>query len=116
MAANQFPDLKNTTDDAVPNFLNSLKFKQSHWLTDVRLGLGYAAVALAAATFYFDYRFGWDATKVYTLWAVVAYSILNSALTGWIWAVEKGRIYVGGKDEALVRLSSHRLVPTMLMA
>ena len=96
-------DLKNTTDDALPNYLNSLKFKQSHTLTDVRLALGYTAVVIAAVTFYFDYRLGWDKTKSWTLWAVVIYFILNSALTFWIWGVEKGKIFVGEKNGAQVR-------------
>ncbi|KAL8842725.1 MAG: hypothetical protein Q9170_000381 [Blastenia crenularia] len=82
-------DLKNTTDDALPNYLTSLKFQQSHYLADVRLGLGYSAVVIAAVTFYADYKLGWDATKVWTMWAVIAYFILNGALTYWIWVVEK---------------------------
>jgi len=95
-------DLKNTTDDALPNYLNSLKFKQSNTLTDVRLALGYTAVVIAAVTFYFDYRLGWDKTKGWTLWAVLAYFILNSGLTYWIWAVEKGKVFVGEKNGAQV--------------
>ena len=51
-------DLKNTTDDALPNYLNSLKFKQSHFLTDVRLALGYMAVTIAGITFFIDYKLG----------------------------------------------------------
>ena len=90
-----FIDLKNTTDDALPNYLTSLKFEQSHFLTDVRLALGYSAVAIAALTFYFDYKLGWDETKGYTFWAVIAYFILNGALTLWIWLAEKGKIFIG---------------------
>ena len=92
------PDLKNTTDDALPNYLNSLKFKQSHYLTDVRLALGYSAVLIAAATFAADYKLGWDATKAGTFWAVLVYFVLNGALTIWIWQVEKGVVYRGEKD------------------
>lgn len=94
---NQKPraDLKNTSDDAIPNYLNSLKFKQSHTLTDVRLGLGYSAFLIAAACFLWDYKFGFESTKYYTAGAVIVYSILNSALTLWIWLKEKGIIYVG---------------------
>ena len=95
-------DLKNTTDDALPNYLTSLRFEQSHFLTDVRLGLGYTAVAIAAITFYFDYKLGWDETKSYTLWAVVLYFILNSTLTYWIWGIEKGKVFVGESNGSLV--------------
>ena len=95
-------DLKNTTDDALPNYLNSLQFKQSHYLSDVRLALGYSAVVIAGATFAADFKFGWDATKVVTFWAVVMYFLLNGALTLWIWQVEKGVVYEGEKDGAQV--------------
>ena len=88
-------DLKNTTDDALPNYLNSLRFRQSHLYTDVRHLLGFTAVAIAAATFYFDYTLGWEKTKTGTLWAVIAYFILNGALTLWLWRVERGCVYVG---------------------
>ena len=88
-------DLKNTTDDALPNYLTSLKFKQSHFLTDVRLALGYSAVIIAATTFYADYKLGWDKTKYWTFWAVLVYFTLNGALTFWIWGVEKGKVFTG---------------------
>jgi len=88
-------DLKNTSDDAIPNYLNSLKFKQSHRLTDVRLGLGYSAFAIAAACFLWDYKLGFDSTKWWTAAAVSIYSLLNGILTVWILYVEKGTIYEG---------------------
>lgn len=99
-------ELKNTTDDALPNYLTSLKFKQSHFLTDVRLGLGYSAVVIAGITFWADHKLGWDATKYWTLLAVIAYFILNGALTYWIWGVEKGKIFTGEINDMLVRTKS----------
>ncbi|MCJ1315378.1 hypothetical protein MMC15_000697 [Xylographa vitiligo] len=95
IAVYSLPDLKNTTDDALPNYLTSLDFRQSHFLTDVRLVLGYSAVIIAAITFAFDYKRGWNETKGYTYWAVVAYFLLNGALTFWIWFAEKGKIFQG---------------------
>jgi hypothetical protein len=91
------PDLKNTSDDALPNYLNSLGFKQSHFISDVRLVLGYAAFAVCAATFYWDYKLGFEDTKYYTAAAVAIYTCINGALTFWIWGVEKGKVYVGTK-------------------
>lgn len=93
--ADNASDLKNTSDDALPNYLNSLKFKQSHTLTDVRLAVGYGAFVLAAACFGWDYRFGFDNTKYYTAGAVVAYAVLNAFLTFWITSVERGTVYQG---------------------
>jgi hypothetical protein len=88
-------DLKNTTDDAIPNYLNSLKFKQTHFLTDVRLGLGYSAFLIAAACFAWDYKLGFESTKIYTGVAVALYTILNGGLTLWTMYVEKGVVYQG---------------------
>ena len=99
---NLTPDLKNTTDDALPNYLASLKFSQSHFLTDIRLGLGYSAVVIAAITFYFDWKLGWDQIKDYTFWAVVIYFILNGGLTAWIWGIEKGKVFLGDLNGAQV--------------
>lgn len=93
--ANIPSDLKNTSDDAIPTYLNSLQFKQSHKLADVRLALGYTAFAICAATFYWDYKLGFESTKLYTTIAVILYSIINGFLTFWIWGVEKGAIYIG---------------------
>ena len=89
------PDLKNTSDDALPNYLNSLKFKQTHALSDTRLAIGYAAIVVAAACGAWDYKFGFDSTKYYTAGAVALYAVLNSALTLWVWLVEKGTVYEG---------------------
>lgn len=58
---------------------------------------------IAGATFLADYKLGWDATKYWTLWAVVAYFVLNGALTYWIWGVEKGKIFKGEIGDTLVR-------------
>ncbi|KAL2263371.1 hypothetical protein VTK26DRAFT_7010 [Humicola hyalothermophila] len=114
-------DLKNTSDDAIPNYLNSLNFRQSHRLTDVRLALGYSAFALAAACFLWDYQFGFDATKHLTAAAVAVYAVLNSALTYWMVYVERGAVYEGaapGADGPTLRISSstHKNVPTYHLA
>lgn len=96
------PDLKNATDDALAPYLSSLPkpyaFKQSHTLTNTRLGLGYTAVIVAALTFYADWKLGWDETKGYTAVACVVYFLLNSFLTYHIWRVEAGRVFVGTRE------------------
>jgi len=109
-------DLKNTTDDALPNYLTSLKFKQDHKYTDVRLVLGWTAVVIAGVLFYFDWKLGWEQTKVWTLPAVIAYFILNGAFTYWIWFVEKGVIFIGEREGKKVRASfSSQLVRRHLL-
>ncbi|KAF1932142.1 uncharacterized protein M421DRAFT_416871 [Didymella exigua CBS 183.55] len=106
IAVHSLSDLKNTTDDALPNYLHSLKFKQIHTQTDVRLALGYSAVIIAGALFYFDWKFGWEASKPYTAPAVVAYFLLNSAFSCWLWFVEKGVVYEGEGQTGKIRISS----------
>jgi signal peptidase complex subunit 2 len=75
--------------------LNSLKFKQSHFLADVRLAIGYGAFLVAAACFLWDYKLGFEGTKYYTAAAVAVYTVLNGLLTLWIWGKEKSIVYVG---------------------
>ncbi|KAF8432091.1 microsomal signal peptidase 25 kDa subunit-domain-containing protein [Terfezia claveryi] len=103
---NSLSDLKNTTDDAIPNYLNSVGYRQIHTITDIRLALGFTACAIAAVAFYYDYKFGFEAAKTVTLYSVVSYFALNTLLTYWIWGVEAGTIYVGEKDG--VRVLSHK--------
>lgn len=107
-------DLKNTSDDALPNYLNSLKFKQIHTLVDTRLALGYSAFAIAAACFGWDYKFGFESTKWFTAAAVAVYAILNSVLTYWIAFVEKGVVYQGvapNGDKITIATSTKKNVP-----
>ncbi|TDZ22060.1 Signal peptidase complex subunit SPC2 [Colletotrichum orbiculare MAFF 240422] len=107
-------DLKNTSDDALPNYLNSLKFTQSHTLTDVRLALGYSAFLIAAACFGWDYKFGFDSTKYYTAAAVAVYTVLNGALTAWLYFKEAGIVYEGtspSDDKLAIATSTKKNVP-----
>ncbi|QUC22361.1 uncharacterized protein UV8b_06602 [Ustilaginoidea virens] len=108
-------DLKNTSDDALPNYLNSLRFKQSHRLMDVRLALGYGAFAIAAACFGWDYKFGWDSTKYYTAAAVALYALVNGFLTFWMLRVERGTVYQGAAptgEKVTVRSRTKKNDPT----
>ncbi len=91
-------DLKNSTDDALGNYLRSLNFKQDNSKLDFRLAVGYVAVVIAAVTFVADYKLGWDATKFGTAFAVAAYAILNGVYTYWMWAVEKGVVFEGARQ------------------
>ena len=103
-------DLKNTTDDALGNYLRGLSFKQDNAKLDVRLAVGYTAVVIAAVIFVADYKLGWEATKGWTAVAVVAYSLLNGFFTYWMWGVEKGLVFEGvreGKKVCLLFSRSH---------
>lgn len=91
-------DLKNTTDDALGNYMRGLSFTPENWIVDVKLALGYSAVIISAITFVADYKLGWEATKHWTAVAVVAYFLLNGAFTWWMFTVERGLVFEGGKN------------------
>ncbi|KAF3909149.1 hypothetical protein ABW21_db0208072 [Orbilia brochopaga] len=99
------PDLKNTTDDAVATYLNTKSFRQSHTLTDVRLGISTAACIIAGTTFYLDYTRGFEPTKSFTFYACIIYFALNAALTAWLYLFEGATIYVGKHKSADVSLT-----------
>ncbi|CAK7566697.1 MAG: hypothetical protein SEPTF4163_004648 [Sporothrix epigloea] len=107
-------DLKNTSDDAIPNYLNSLKFTQSHRLTDVRLAIGYSALAVAVACFLWDHKLGFDNTKYYSAVAVLVYLVLNVALSFWSRNVEGATVYVGtspSKETVSIATSVEKYTP-----
>ena len=106
------PDLKNTTDDALGNYLRGIGFKQDNTKMDVKLVVGYLAVFIAGATFVADYKLGWEATKGWTAVAVVAYMILNGFFTYWLWFVEKGLVFEGTKDGKKVCFQQSRNILT----
>ncbi|SMQ46550.1 unnamed protein product [Zymoseptoria tritici ST99CH_1A5] len=99
-------DLKNTTDDALGNYLRGLNFKQDHSKIDTRLALGFTGVVIAGALFYADFKLGWEATRSYTAPAVGVYLVLNTALTAWMYFVEKGLIFEGTRDGKKLSISS----------
>ncbi|KAK7951442.1 Signal peptidase complex subunit SPC2 [Apiospora aurea] len=105
-------DLKNTSDDAIPNYLNSLKFKQNHTLVDTRLALGYTAFVIAGACFAWDYKFGFDNTKYYTAVAVAVYTVINTILTYWIAFVEKGIISIATSTDKNIPIYKMKITVT----
>ena len=118
-------ELKTTLDDHIPIYLSSSKtpssqplpknqrFTPSYTATYIRLGIGYSAVAVALYIFYLDYilKIKFENVKGVTALAVVAYFILNGALTLWLWFGERGLIFTGSRTDGLstvtLKLHSH---------
>ncbi|OLL26492.1 Signal peptidase complex subunit spc2 [Neolecta irregularis DAH-3] len=100
-------DLKNASDDAIAVYMNDKGYRQSNYLLDVRLALGYFAVLVAAATAGYDYLVGFQAAKFYTWIGAPSYFLLDGAMMLWTWLVEKKVVYVGEKDGKTIRISSH---------
>lgn len=71
---------------------------------DVRLAIGFTACGIAGLTFYYDWVSGFEAAKLLTLYAVIAYFILNTALTFWMMFVEGKKVYVGERAGVRVRV------------
>lgn len=99
-SANIYLELKNTSDDAITTYLTlglpkPNRFVASHTKTDIRLIIGYCAVTIAGVSFYFDYTKGWEFTAPWMIYAVVAYFILNTVYTGWVWLVENRQVFEG---------------------
>ncbi|EEQ34784.1 signal peptidase complex subunit spc2 [Microsporum canis] len=113
-------DLKNTSDDAITTYLTlglpkPNRFVAINTKSDIRLILGYSAVTIAGVSFYFDYMKGWQFTVPWMIYAVVAYFILNTAYTAWIWLVESGQVFEGttSKGETLqISSLSKKFSPT----
>ena len=103
ISPHSLPDLKNTSDDALGNYLRGLGFAQDNTKLDTRLIIGYTSVIIAGATFAADYKLGWEVTKTWTAVAVAAYAILNGAYTYWMCAVEKGVVFEGAHKGKRVR-------------
>ncbi|EZF36035.1 hypothetical protein TMEN_5812 [Trichophyton mentagrophytes] len=105
-------ELKNTSDDAITTYLTlglpkPNRFVANHTKTDIRLIIGYCAVTIAGVSFYFDYTKGWEFTAPWMIYAVIAYFILNTVYTGWVWLVENRQVFEGTtpKGETLQILS-----------
>ncbi|EEQ84701.1 signal peptidase complex component [Blastomyces dermatitidis ER-3] len=107
MASSKVPvyslsELKNATDDALTPYLISIpkpyRFTPDNFKSNVRLILGYTAVAMSGALFYVDRQLGWNVSHTWTIAAVVTYFILNFAFTVWIWLVEAGQVFEGSRE------------------
>lgn len=87
--------------------MKRLGYTQSNYLVDVRLALGFASVAIAAATAAWDYYAGFFDAFNFTAVGVILYAILNGAYGFWIWKVEAGVVYSGlAADGSTIQLKS----------
>ena len=99
-------ELKNGSDDAIPMVLKKLGYKQSFTYMDIRLLFGYIGVIAAALAGAYDYKFGFEKAKGFTLIGVVIYFIFYGAMNAWQYFVEKGTVYVGWRDDTRILIKS----------
>ncbi|KAG8991321.1 hypothetical protein FRB90_001393 [Tulasnella sp. 427] len=93
-------DLKNTLDDAL---------KRIHLHTDVRLGLGWAAVLVAAATGLYSWKISFEESRLGVFIGVTLYAILSTVQMGYIYFVEGDTIFVGKRKTLDKRIQTERL-------
>ncbi|GAA5853813.1 hypothetical protein JCM9279_001674 [Rhodotorula babjevae] len=122
-------ELKNALDDHVKDLLSlappaagtttttaRAPFTRSHRHDDVRLALGWASVAVAAATGYYGYRTPFHDSTFWVSAGVALYVVLNTALALYVALVEKNTIFEGKRRTLASRISTERLSVSSLAA
>jgi len=103
-------ELKNACDDAVKRHLSRPElFKQIHMHTDVRLGLGWLAVFVAAGTALYGYKVEFEQSKPLVSIGLVVYIILTVAQMLYAYFIEGSTIFVGKRKTFSKRIISERI-------
>ncbi|KAF8627112.1 hypothetical protein AX15_004539 [Amanita polypyramis BW_CC] len=103
-------ELKNACDDALKRFLSRPElFKQIHLHTDVRLGLGWLSVVIAAATALYGYKVEFEKSKPVVWVGVVLYVVLTTLQTLYAYFVQKDTVFVGKRKTFSKRIITERI-------
>lgn len=90
------PDMKAALDESIAAYMGSEQgFMQSFLYLDVRLAIGYLAVADAVACAYCLYKIGFRKTREILVWGVATYFLLYLCLQLWQYFVEDNCVYRG---------------------
>ncbi|KXN91572.1 Signal peptidase complex subunit 2 [Leucoagaricus sp. SymC.cos] len=103
-------ELKNACDDAVKRYLARPElFKQIHLHTDVRLGLGWLSVFVAAGTALYGYKIDFEKSKPVVWFGVILYFALTSIQTLYAYFVEGDTVFVGRRKTFSKRIITERI-------
>ncbi|KAF8741806.1 Microsomal signal peptidase 25 kDa subunit (SPC25), partial [Rhizoctonia solani] len=103
-------ELKLACDDALRRHLSRPdQFKAQHTHTDVRLGLGYASVAIAAVTGLYSWKKDFEESKPMVWVGVILYMLLTGAQTLYAYFVERDTVFVGKRKTVNKRIETERL-------
>lgn len=103
-------ELKNACDDAVKRYLSRPElFKQIHLHTDVRLGLGWLSVFVAAGTALYGYKVDFEKSKPVVSIGLVVYIILTVIQTLYAFFIEGNTIFVGKRKSFSKRIITERI-------
>jgi signal peptidase complex subunit 2 len=103
-------ELKNACDDAVKRYLSRPElFKQIYLHTDVRLGLGWLGVFIAAGTALYGYKVDFEKSKPVVTIGLVVYIILTAIQTLYAFFIEGNIIFVGKRKSFSKRIITERI-------
>ncbi|VDC05712.1 unnamed protein product [Peniophora sp. CBMAI 1063] len=103
-------ELKTACDDALKRFLSRPDlFKQIHTHTDVRLGLGWAAVIIALGTGLYGYYVEFEQAKPLVWTGVSLYVVLTTLQTLYAYFVERDTVFVGKRKTLDKRIVTERV-------
>jgi len=103
-------ELKNACDDAVKRYLSRPElFKQSHLHTDVRLGLGWLSVFVAAGAALYGYKVEFEKSKPVVSIGLIIYIFLTVVQTLYAYFIEGNTIFVGKRKTFSKRIITERI-------
>ncbi|KDR80226.1 hypothetical protein GALMADRAFT_242523 [Galerina marginata CBS 339.88] len=103
-------ELKNACDDAIKRYLSRPElFKQSHLHTDVRLGLGWLSVFVAAGAALYGYKVEFEKSKPVVSIGLVVYIFLTMVQTLYAYFIEGNTIFVGKRKTFSKRIITERI-------
>jgi len=103
-------ELKNACDDAVKRYLSRPElFNQNHMHTDVRLGLGWLGIFVAAGTALYGYKVEFEPSKPLVTAGLVVYILLTAAQSLYAYFIEGSTIFVGKRKTFSKRIISERI-------
>ncbi|KAF8609603.1 hypothetical protein BDV93DRAFT_602252 [Ceratobasidium sp. AG-I] len=103
-------ELKLACDDALRRYFSKPEqFKAQHTHTDIRLALGYAGVAIAAATGLYSWKRDFEESKPVVWVGVILYMLLTSVQTLYSYFVEGDTVFVGKRKTVNKRIETERL-------
>lgn len=103
-------DMKHACDDALKRFLSRPDlFKQIYTHTDVRLGLGYASVIVAACTGLYGYKIDFETSKPFVWAGLILYIVLTVLQSLYAYFVEGDVVFVGKRKTLDKRIVTERI-------
>jgi len=103
-------ELKNACDDALKRYLSRPElFKPIHIHTDVRLGLGWSSVFVAAGTALYGYKIEFEQSKPVVWVGVILYVILTTIQTLYAYFIEGDTVFMGRRKTFSKRIITERI-------